>query len=101
MTDTEPTVFLLGTDPDGGTVVVYRFQKSWDDLQTSGHDDIRYCGSCKQSVHRVIDIKGFQRAVAHGRCVMIQGRSVVGGEQALVVGEPGAARYKASIAKQT
>ncbi len=87
MTDLKPTVIFLGGKPDGGPVQVYQCQKGWDELQTSDHDDVRYCGSCKQSVHRVIDVQGFQRAVAQGRCVMIEGRSVVGGEQAQVVGE--------------
>lgn len=98
MTDTQPTTFLLGNEPDASPVQVYQCQKRWDELQTSGHDDVRYCGSCKQSVHRVIDVQGFQRAVAHGRCVMIQGRSVVDGEQAQVVGEAGSAHYPAAQA---
>ena len=101
MTDLKPTVIYLGGKPDGGPVQVYQCQKRWDELQTSGHDDVRYCESCKQSVHRVIDVQGFQRAVAHGRCVMIQGRSVVGGEQAYVVGRAGAAHYELFTAKQT
>ena len=101
MTDTKPTTFLLGNEPNANLVQVYQCQKRWDELQTSGHDDVRYCDNCKQSVHRVIDVQGFQRAVAHGRCVMIQGRSVVGGEQAQVVGEAGAAHYELFTAKQT
>ena len=101
MTDTKPTTFLLGNEPNANPIQVYPCQKRWDDLQTSGHDDVRYCGSCKQSVHRVIDIQGFQRAVGHGRCVMIHGRSAVGGEQVVIVGEPGAALYRAPTAKQT
>ena len=98
MTDTKPTTFLLGNEPNANPVQVYQCQKRWDDLQTSDHDDVRYCDNCKQSVHRVIDVQGFHRAVAHGRCVMIQGRSVVGGEQAQVVGEAGAAHYPAAQA---
>ena len=101
MTESKPTVIFLGGKPDGGLVQVYQCQKRWDDLQTSDHDDVRYCGSCKQSVHRVIDVQGFQRAVAQGRCAMIEGRSVVGGEQAQVVGEPGAAHCGLFTAKQT
>ena len=101
MTDTKPTTFLLGNEPNASPVQVYQCQKSWDELQTSSHEDVRYCDSCKQSVHRVIDVQGFQRAVAHGRCVMIEGRSVVGGEQAQVVGEAGSAHYEAPTAKQT
>ncbi len=101
MTDTKPTTFLLVNEPDASPVQVYQCQKRWGDLQTSDHDDVRYCDSCKQSVHRVIDVQGFQRAVAHGRCVMIEGRSVVGGEQAQVVGEAGAAHYELFTAKQT
>ena len=101
MTDTKQTTFLLGNEPNANPVQVYQCQKRWDELQTSGHDDVRYCDSCKQSVHRVIDVQGFQRAVAQGRCVMIQGCSVVGGEQAQFVGEAGAARYETSTAKQT
>ena len=101
MTDTKPTTFLLGNEPNANPVQVYQCQKRWDELQTSGHDDVRYCDSCKQSVHRVIDVQGFQRAVAQGRCVMIQGCSVVGGEQAQFVGEAGAARYELFTTKQT
>ena len=101
MTDTKPTTFLLVNEPDASPVQVYQCQKRWDDLQTSDHDDVRYCDNCKQSVHRVIDVQGFQRAVAHGRCVMIEGRRVVGGEQAQFVGEAGAAHYELFTAKQT
>ena len=97
MTDTKPTTFLLGNEPDASVVQVYRCQKNWDDLQTSGHDGERYCNNCKQAVHRVIDVQGFQRAMAHGRCVMIVGRSVAGGEQAQVVGEAGAVPYLSGI----
>jgi hypothetical protein len=89
MTDTKPTVYLLGNEPDAGPVEVYQCQKNWNDLQISGHDDVCYCDSCKQSVHRIIYVQGFERAVAHGRCLMIEGHSVVGGEQAQVVGEEG------------
>ncbi|MDO8775190.1 MAG: hypothetical protein Q7K57_42090 [Burkholderiaceae bacterium] len=99
MTDTKPTVFLLGNEPDASVVQVYRCQKNWDDLQISGHDDVRYCDNCKQVVHRVIDVQGFQQAVAHGRCVMIEGRSVVGGGQAQVVGEAGAVHYEIASEK--
>ncbi len=101
MTDIEPTTFLLGNEPNANPVQVYQCQKRWDELQISGHGDVRYCDSCKQSVHRVIDIYCFERAVADGRCVMIQGRSVVGGEQVIIVGEPGTAPYEAPTAKQT
>ena len=101
MTETTPTTIFLGSTPESAAVRNYQCQKQWDELQTSGHDDVRYCDSCKQSVHRVIDVQGFQRAVAQGRCVMIQGCSVVGGEQAQFVGEAGAARYETSTAKQT
>ena len=101
MTDSKPTVIFLGGKPDGGPVQVYQCQKGWDELHASEHEDVRYCGNCKQSVHRVIDIQGFQRAVAQGRCVMIEGRSVVGGDQAQFVGEASAARYELFTAKQT
>ena len=57
MTNTEPTVVLLGSDLDVGTVLVYQCQKTWDDLQATGHDDVRYCDRCKQAVCHVIDVK--------------------------------------------
>ncbi len=101
MTGTKATNVFLNSAHDGATVRVYQCQKQWDELQISGHDDVRYCDSCKQSVHRVIDIHCFERAVAHGRCVMIHGRNAVGGEQVVIVGEPGAAPYEAPTAKQT
>ena len=98
MTDTEPTVFLLGSDPDVGTAVVYQCQKTWDDLHAFGHDDVRYCDSCKQAVYQVIDVEGYQRAVAQRRCVMAEGRSVKGGEPAMFVGKPGAQHYRVESA---
>ena len=101
MTDTEPTMFLLGRDPDGGTVVVYQCQKTWDDLQASGHDDVRYCDRCKQAVYQVIDVEGYQRAVAQRRCVMAEGQSVEGGESAMFVGKPGAQHYEVESEKLT
>ena len=99
MADTKPTAFLLGRDPDGGTVVVYQCQKAWDDLQASGHDDVRYCDRCKQAVYHVIDVEGYQRAVAQRHCVMAEGGGVEGGEPARFVGKPGAQHYEVEFAK--
>jgi len=101
MTVTEPTVFLLGRGLDVGTVVVYKCQKTWDALQASGHDDVRYCDRCKQAVYQVIDVEGFQRAVAQRRCVMAEGRSVEGGEPAVFVGKSGAQHYEVESKKST
>ena len=101
MTDAEPTVFMLGSDPGVGTVVVYKCQRTWDDLQASGHDDVRYCDRCKQAVYQVIDVVSFHRAVAQRRCVMAEGRSVKGGEPAMFVGTPGVPHYKVESEKPT
>lgn len=101
MTDTKPTAFLLSDEPNASPVQVYQCQKRWDELQTSGQEDVRHCDSCKQSVYRVIDVQGFQRAVAHGRCVMIEGRDVVRGAQAIALGKPGSVNYRVTAAEPT
>lgn len=96
MTEATPTKVLLNTDSQPTYVQVFRCQKSWDELLISSHDGIRQCDQCKQSVYQVVDIDGFERAVAQGRCVMVQGYQRGSAESTMVVGNPEMARHKKS-----
>ena len=87
MPDPSPTNLELPGKIATSQVRVYQCQKRWGDLEASGHADVRYCDSCKQTVHRVVDVEGFQRAVAQSRCVMVQGRDADDGTPAYIVGK--------------
>jgi len=60
-------------DSEGRTLaVVYRCRERWEDLQATENDQVRYCNSCSMPVFRVADTADFHRAIAAGRCVMVQ-----------------------------
>ncbi len=103
MTVTNPTTFLLsnGHHSAASSVQVYQCQRQWDDLQVSGHEDVRFCDSCRRTVHKVVDVEGFQRAVAQARCVMAHGRNTVDGAPIFVVGMAAAKPYGLDSAKLT
>ncbi len=73
MIETKTTEVFLDSALNDPIVRVYRCQRQWDELQSSGHEDVRFCDHCRQTVHRVIDVEGFQRSVAQGQCVMVTG----------------------------
>lgn len=99
MPDPSPTNLELPGKIATSQVRVYQCQRRWQDLGATGHADVRYCDSCKQDVHRVVDVEGFQRAVANSRCVMAQGRDVVDGTSVLVVGMADAKAYEVDSPK--
>lgn len=78
---------MLKGGPDVGRVQVHQCPKRWGDLEASGHADVRYCDSCKQRVHRVVDAVALQRAVAQSQCVMVQGRDADDGTLVNTVGK--------------
>lgn len=94
MTEAVPTAIQMEADSAATPVHVYRCQKAWDELQATGHDDVRHCNQCNQSVYQVVDVDGFRRAVAQGRCVMVQGYQRGRNESATFVGKPGSTRHE-------
>lgn len=93
MADSEPTTLHLKTDADTSSVQVYRCMKTWDELQATDHDEVRYCDSCKQSVYQIIDMAGYEQAVAKGRCVMVEGHDPKSKKQHVIVGNVEVAKY--------
>ena len=71
MTDSDPTVLYLKRDADAASVQVYRCLKAWDALQVTDQKEVRYCDSCKKSVYQVIDMEGYEHAVAKSRCAPV------------------------------
>jgi len=68
-----PVASFNECDSDGRKLaVVYRCRERWEDLQATDNDQVRYCTKCSMSVFRVADTHDFQRAVAAGRCVMVE-----------------------------
>lgn len=99
MTETKATIVFLEGAHNGATVRVYQCQKQWDELQLSGHEDVRFCGHCRQAVHRVVDVDGFQRAVAQGQCVMVTGFDDTDAAKKMFVGKSDVKSYEVDIAK--
>jgi len=98
MTETKPTTIFLGTTPESAVVRIDLCQKQWDELQFSGRADVRFCDHCRQEEHRVVDVDGFERAVAQGQCVMVAGFDHADVTTKLFVGQPGAVSYEADAA---
>lgn len=101
MTDSDPTSIELTGDSAATLVQVYRCRMSWEDLQETDHQDVRYCDNCWQTVNRVVDVEGFRRAVAQSRCVMAQGRNPGDGKPVFVVGMAAAKPYELDSSKLT
>ena len=94
MTDSEPTTLSLKPDSDASSVWVYRCLKAWGALQATDQKEVRYCDSCKQSVYQVIDMDGYEQAVAKRRCVMVEGYDSTTGAQRTVVGNVDVPPYR-------
>ncbi len=94
MTETKPTTVFMSSAPESAAVRIYQCQEHWEELQASGRADVRFCDHCQQEVHRVVDVDGFERAVAQGQCVMVAGFDHADGTAKLFVGQPGAASYE-------
>ena len=94
MTETRLTTIHLDSTAESESVQIYQCQKQWDELQSSGCADLRFCDHCRQDVHRVVDVDGFERAVAQGQCVMVAGFDHADGTAKFFVGQPGAASYE-------
>lgn len=94
MTETKPTTISLTNTPESAAVRIYQCQKKWDELHSSGRADVRFCDHCRQDVHRVVDVDGFERAVAQRQCVMVAGFDHADKTAKLFVGQPGAASYE-------
>ncbi|WP_394756743.1 hypothetical protein [Rhodoferax sp.] len=99
MTETKATIVFLDSTHDGATVRVYQCQRQWGELQLSGHEDVRFCGHCRQAVHRVVDVDGFQRAVAQGQCVMVAGFDDTDTAKKMFVGKADVKGYEVGITK--
>lgn len=99
MTETKATIVFLGSAHDGATVRVYQCQSQWGELQLSDHKGVRFCEHCRQAVHRVVDVDGFQRAVAQGQCVMVAGFDATDAAEKMFVGKSDTASYELNIAK--
>ena len=93
MTETKPTTIFLTNTPESPAVRINQCQKQWDELPASGRADMRFCDHCHQEVHRVVDVDGFERAVAQGQCVMVAGFDHADGTAILFVGQPGGVSY--------
>ncbi len=74
MTDKNPINIIIGTGASARVVPVYQCRKQWSELQVTDDENSRYCDSCKQNVHEIVDLDGYQRAVKYGQCVSIEGR---------------------------
>ena len=68
-----PIHFYQDRDEDGRRIaVVYACRVKWEELEKTGHDQVRYCTNCSQPVFYVADQNDFVRAVAAQRCVMVK-----------------------------
>lgn len=84
-----PVEFGDGQDENGRSfAVVYQCQVKWDDLPRTLHEQVRYCTNCEQHVFAVRDRKGFEQAVAAGKCVMVETKSA-----GLLLGGPAITDY--------
>lgn len=99
MTETKATVVFLDSARNGPVVRVFQCQKSWDDLQPSGDEGVRFCDQCQQAVHQVVDADGSQRAVAQGQCVMVAGYADTESTGKMFVGRADAKSYEVDTAK--
>lgn len=93
MAEAKPTCIFLGSSCEGDSVPIYQCQKQWDELQETAQWDERFCDHCRQTVHRVVDVEGFQRAEALGQCVMVAGYEHGATSATLFVGKPGSASH--------
>jgi hypothetical protein len=82
-------------DHASAAVRIYQCQKQWDELQSSSRADVRFCDHCRQEVHRVVDVDGFERAVAQVQCVMVAGYDHAALTTKSFVCQPGAVIYEA------
>jgi hypothetical protein len=89
LTDASPTPIFLTNTPESASVRIYQCQRSWKELQASERADVRFCDHCHQNVHRVLDVDGFERAVARAQCVMVAGFDSADKSRKLYVGQPG------------
>ena len=96
MTDKKPTTVLLSGTPEKAAIQIYQCQKQWDELNTTGAAEVRFCDHCRQEVHRVVDIDGIERAVAQGWCVMVAGNGGANKSGNLFVGQPREISYGVS-----
>ncbi len=94
MTEKKPTTVLLINSLERAAIQIYQCQKQWDELNTTGHPDVRFCDHCRQEVHRVVDIDGIERAVAQSWCVMVAGNGGANDSANLFVGQPGEISYR-------
>ena len=99
MTATQATEVFLDGVKNGPIVRVYRCQRRWDELQSSGHEDVRFCDHCRRTVHRVVDVDGFQRAVAQRQCVMVAGYADTDQAETSFVGKADAKSYVVETAR--
>ena len=69
--DDEPTrIELNGQPADGNRIAaVYRCHLRFDELHDTDHPDIKRCERCNQSVVKVTDFDGLERAIASRGCV--------------------------------
>ena len=99
MTATKSTTVLLGNTPGSAVVRIYRCQKQWDESQPTSCVDVRFCDHCRQEVHRVVDVDGFERAVAQGQCVAVQSFELAAATTKWVVGQPRGSTYATTASK--
>lgn len=89
--------FAADTTDDDRVTAVYRCHRQLADLADTDNAEVKYCDSCRQSVFRVQDFDGFERAVAAGRCVWnaIDSSAANGaGEALLLLGLPAVFPYR-------
>lgn len=99
MTETKPITIFLGSSPESAAVRIHQCQQQWDELQFSSRPDVRFCDHCQRDVHRVVDVDGFDRAVANGQCVMVAGFDPVEAVRQMFVGQAGALSYEVNAAR--
>ena len=99
MTAMKSTTVLLGTTPNIAVVRIYRCQKQWDESQPASSVDARFCDHCRQEVHRVFDVDGFERAMAQGQCVMVAGYPHAETTTKCFVGQPDLSAYEMTASK--
>lgn len=69
--DQLPTVITLNGEQCNGDRIaaVYRCKIAVAELEETDRPDAKHCGRCGQSVFKVVDFDGFDRAVAARGCV--------------------------------
>lgn len=73
----------------------FRFKcpKTWDVLELTENDVVRFCGQCQRTVHYCKTPSELQTAIVNDQCVAVEIRETEESEPRLVVGNPDGSPY--------